>query len=89
MRRFLLGLAITLACVALLLRLIPWTSTRAALEAANPGFIVLAISCLVISLIASSEALHCACRSVSTAASAALSTRTLPTEKPGVRGVVV
>lgn len=52
MRRFLLGMAITVVCGALLLRLIPWASTRAALEAANPGFIALAVSCLVVSLIA-------------------------------------
>lgn len=52
MRRFLAGLLITGASGALLLRLIPWASTRSALEAANPGFIALAVTCLVLSLVA-------------------------------------
>lgn len=52
MRRFLLGLIITVASAALLLRLIPWTSTRAALAAANPWFIALAVTFLVVSLVA-------------------------------------
>ena len=52
MRRFVIGLAVTVACAALLLRLIPWSSTRAALQSADPVFILLAVSCLVASLIA-------------------------------------
>jgi len=52
MRRFLLGLLITAGCGALLFRLIPWESTRAALQAANPWFIALAVTCLVISIAA-------------------------------------
>lgn len=50
--RFLIGLVITAACAILLFRLIPWSSTRAALESADPVFIGLAITCLVASLIA-------------------------------------
>ncbi len=50
--RFVLGLVITAACAALLFRLIPWQSTRAALESADPVFIGLAVTCLVASLIA-------------------------------------
>lgn len=52
MRRFLAGLLITGASGALLFRLIPWSSTRTALAAADPWFIALAVSCLVLSLIA-------------------------------------
>ncbi len=50
--RFLIGLAVTAACALLLLRLIPWSSTRAALESADPRFIALAVTCLVASLVA-------------------------------------
>lgn len=50
--RFLLGLAITAACAGLLFRLIPWSSTQAALKSADPLFIGLAVTCLVASLIA-------------------------------------
>ena len=52
MRRFVLGLLVTVVSVALLIRLIPWSSTEAALRAADPLFIALAVSCLVASLIA-------------------------------------
>lgn len=50
--RFALGLAVTAICAALLLHLIPWSSTRAALSSADPVFIGLAVTCLVASLIA-------------------------------------
>ena len=50
--RFAIGLLITAACAGLLLRLIPWSSTQAALKSADPVFIGLAVSCLVASLIA-------------------------------------
>ncbi|MEO8539913.1 MAG: lysylphosphatidylglycerol synthase transmembrane domain-containing protein [bacterium] len=52
LRRFGFGLFVTIACAALLLRLIPWSSTRTALESADPVFIGLAVTCLVASLIA-------------------------------------
>jgi uncharacterized protein (TIRG00374 family) len=52
MRRFLLGLAVTAICAGLLFRLIPWSSTEAALRAADPMFIGLAVSCLIASLVA-------------------------------------
>lgn len=52
MRRFFLGLLITVASGALLVRLIPWTSTEAALKAANPWWIALAVTCLVVSIAA-------------------------------------
>ena len=52
MRRFLLGLALTVICAGLLFRLIPWSSTEAALRAADPMFIGLAVTCLVASLAA-------------------------------------
>ena len=52
MRRFILGLAVTLFCAVLLFRLIPWSSTETALRSADPMFIGLAVSCLVLSLAA-------------------------------------
>jgi uncharacterized protein (TIRG00374 family) len=52
MRRFAVGLAITIFCAALLFRLIPWSSTEAALRTADPLFIGLAVTCLVASLVA-------------------------------------
>ena len=52
MRRFLIGLVVTAVCAALLFRLIPWSSTEAALQAAGPRFIALAVTCLVASLVA-------------------------------------
>ena len=52
MRRFVLGLAVTLVCAVLLFRLIPWSSTQTALRSADPMFIGLAVSCLVLSLAA-------------------------------------
>ncbi len=52
MRRFIIGLVVTAVCAGLLFRLIPWSSTEAALRAADPRFIVLAVTCLVASLIA-------------------------------------
>ncbi|MBK9343632.1 MAG: flippase-like domain-containing protein [Dehalococcoidia bacterium] len=52
MRRFLIGLVVTAVCAALLFRLIPWSSTEAALQAADPRFIALAVTCLVASLVA-------------------------------------
>jgi len=52
MTRFVIGLGITSICVLLLFRLIPWSSTQAALQSADPRFIGLAVTCLVASLIA-------------------------------------
>jgi len=52
MRRFVVGLVVTVVCVALLVRLIPVAATRAALRAADPWFIALAVSCLIASLAA-------------------------------------
>jgi uncharacterized protein (TIRG00374 family) len=52
MRRFALGLLFTVASVTLLLRLIDWGKTRSALETADPIFITLAVTCLILSLAA-------------------------------------
>src|SRR5487761_2407669 len=52
MRRFVIGLVITGICGGLLLRLIDWASTGDALRDANVEFIVLAVTCLVLSLAA-------------------------------------
>lgn len=52
MRRFGLGLALTIVCGGLLVRLIDWDTTIDALKAANPKYIAFAVSCLVLSLIA-------------------------------------
>lgn len=51
-RRFLLGLIVTVVCAGLLFRLIPWSSTQEALRSADPIFIGLAVTCLLASLIA-------------------------------------
>lgn len=50
MRRFLLGLVFTAVSMALLFRLIDWSTTTAALRSADPTFIALAVTCLVLSL---------------------------------------
>ncbi len=52
MGRFVLGIALTVICGGLLLRLIDWSSTATALESANIKYIILAVSCLVFSLVA-------------------------------------
>lgn len=52
MRRFVIGLVFTAVSVGLLWRLIDWQRTKAALSTAEPGFIALAVSCLVLSLLA-------------------------------------
>lgn len=52
MRRFVLGLVVTVVCAVLLFRLIPWSSTETALRSADPMFIGLAVTCLVASLAA-------------------------------------
>jgi uncharacterized protein (TIRG00374 family) len=52
MRRFLVGLAFTAASVALLARVIDWSTTAAVLEHADFKFIALAVTCLVLSLAA-------------------------------------
>lgn len=52
MRRFAFGLAVTIVSAGLLFRLIPWSSTEAALRSADPAFIALAVTCLVASLMA-------------------------------------
>jgi uncharacterized protein (TIRG00374 family) len=52
MRRFILGLAVTVVSAALLIRLIDWDSTVAALKSANPKYIVFAVTCLLASLLA-------------------------------------
>lgn len=52
MRRFVIGLAITIFCAVLLFRLIPWDRTEAALKTADPLFIFLAVTCLLASLTA-------------------------------------
>jgi len=52
MRRFVFGLVVTVVCAVLLFRLIPWSSTQAALRGADPMFIGLAVTCLVASLAA-------------------------------------
>ncbi|MCC6381161.1 MAG: flippase-like domain-containing protein [Dehalococcoidia bacterium] len=50
MRRFLLGFVFTAASVALLFRVIDWSTTAATLRSADPTFIALAVTCLVLSL---------------------------------------
>ena len=52
MRRFVIGLVITGICGGLLIRLIDWASTGDALRDANVEYIVLAVTCLVLSLAA-------------------------------------
>jgi glycosyltransferase 2 family protein len=52
MRRFILGLLLTILCGGLLVRLIDWSTTADALESAHKNYIILAISCLVFSLVA-------------------------------------
>jgi uncharacterized protein (TIRG00374 family) len=52
MRRFIVGLAATIASVVLLVRLIDWASTANALESANPKYIAFAVTCLLLSLVA-------------------------------------
>lgn len=52
MRRFLIGLVITIVCAGLLLRLIDRTATLSTLQAADPRFIALAVSCLMMSIAA-------------------------------------
>ena len=51
MRRFIVGLVFTAASVALLVRLIDWETTLTVLRGADVGFIALAVTALVISLI--------------------------------------
>lgn len=52
MRRSIIGLIVTVASLVLLSQLIDWNRTEAALRSAEPGFIALAVSCLIISLLA-------------------------------------
>lgn len=52
MRRFTLGLAITLISAGLLLRVADWSQTVSVLQSADPTFIALAVTCLVASLAA-------------------------------------
>ena len=52
MLRFTAGLVVTAVCGALLLRLIDWSTTGAALRSANPKYIAFAVTCLVLSLAA-------------------------------------
>lgn len=52
MRRFALGLIVTVVCVGVLVELIDWSTTADALRSANPKYILFAISCLVLSLAA-------------------------------------
>ncbi|MCC7363258.1 MAG: flippase-like domain-containing protein [Dehalococcoidia bacterium] len=52
MRRFALGMVITVASLALLARVINWDSTRSALSSADPWLIAAAVTCLVLSLAA-------------------------------------
>lgn len=52
MRRFAIGLVVTVASAALLIRLIDWSTTRDALESANPKYIAFAVTFLVLSLAA-------------------------------------
>lgn len=52
MRRFALGLVLTVVCGALLVRLIDWDTTFATLQNANPKYIAFAVTCLVLSLAA-------------------------------------
>lgn len=52
MRRFLVGLVVTGVAVALLVRLIDWGSTTAALETANPRYIGVAVTFLLLSIVA-------------------------------------
>ncbi len=52
MRRFIAGLLFTAASLALLLRVIDWSTTAAVLKSADWKFIALAVSCLVASLVA-------------------------------------
>jgi uncharacterized protein (TIRG00374 family) len=52
MRRIVIGLSLTAASMALLVRLIDWSTTSAVLESADPTFIALAVSCLLVSLAA-------------------------------------
>ncbi len=50
MRRFLIGIAFSVASLALLGRLIDWSTTLAILETADLTLIALAITCLIVSL---------------------------------------
>jgi len=52
MRRFVIGSFLTAACVALMVRLIDWSATTDTLKSADPTFIALAVSCLLVSLAA-------------------------------------
>ncbi|MGE5594628.1 MAG: lysylphosphatidylglycerol synthase transmembrane domain-containing protein [Hyphomicrobiales bacterium] len=52
MRRFLIGFAVTVVCLGLLVRLIDWERTRSVLSSADPAFIALAVTCLLLSLVA-------------------------------------
>ena len=52
MRRFLIGLVITVACIGLLVRLIDRDATISALKSADPALIALAITCLMVSIAA-------------------------------------
>jgi glycosyltransferase 2 family protein len=52
MRRFIVGLLFTAASLALLFRVIDWSTTLAVLRAADWKFIALAVSCLIVSLVA-------------------------------------
>src|ERR1035437_1531488 len=52
MRRFTVGLLFTAASLALLFRVIDWSTTLAVLQAADWKFIALAVSCLIVSLVA-------------------------------------
>ncbi len=52
MRRFALGLVLTVVCGALLVRLIDWEATLTTLQNANPKYIAFAVTCLVLSLAA-------------------------------------
>ena len=50
MRRFLIGMAATIASSALLLRIIDWRTAFEALQSANPTLIALSVICLVLSI---------------------------------------